>query len=616
MMDGLGDGRDQWLAKRPIEAQPIEMKPQELWNSFDATERPGFAWADDSATSRFARLVLVLLTSAATLAFGAWLYKALALHNGGTPLHYLFLVLSTISFAWVAFGAANAAIGACSLLFGSGGDSITPAPAGTPMDARTALLFPIYHEDPEAIAGNIRDLVRDIHARGATAQFAFFVLSDSQTEDDRVREREIFSRLASDIGDQVTLVYRNRSRNIGKKAENIADWVRTHGGGYDFFIVFDADSVISVETLMRLVATIEAHPDTALVQTVPRLFKGETVFSHLQQFANNVFGPLGAAGLAAWQGASGNYWGHNAIIRTRAFADSAGLPTLAGDAPWGGHVQSHDFIEAALLRRAGWRIALVTSLEGTLEQSPPTLVEHVVRDRRWMQGNLQHAKILGASGLTPVSRLHLMMGIVTYVSSTIWLLVILVGLCLMWLEQQRVVSYFDRTKSLFPNWPTYDPAAALQLLGATMLIVLIPKFLGLALAIGRLVRDRLFLRRGTDLLTHWILEVLHSVLIAPVSMLNQVKAFVELLLWQDSGWKPQTRAGMIIPLGQAVRFHRFHVIVGVLLGVAAASLSWYALAWLTPVVLGLVLSPLVTWVTSRPKPPTDLPATRAHPQRS
>ncbi len=591
--------KDRWLARPPLKAQPADMNAQELWAGGEPRDqaRPG---ARDQPTSRLVGLALLFATCVTTFAFASGLYQVLALHNGGTPLHYLFLVLSMLTFAWIAFGAANAAIGVFSLAIGTGGNSITPAPVDAPISGRTALLFPVYHEDAGAIADSIRDLVRDLDSKGALQAFAFFVISDSQTDEDRAIERDTFRKLAREIGGRATFAYRNRSRNVGKKAGNIADWVRTHGGGHDFFVVFDADSVMSAETLMQLVGTMQAHPDTALIQTVPRLSPGQTVFSRLQAFANNAFGPLSAAGLAAWQGASGNYWGHNAIIRTQAFAESAGLPVLPGDAPWGGHIQSHDFIEAALLRRAGWRVALLTSLEGTYEQSPPTFAEMAVRDRRWMQGNLQHMRILGARGLTPVSRLHLAMGIASYVSSAIWLMVILLGLWLIWIEQQRVVSYFGNTRSLFPNWPTYDPVAALQLLIATMTVVLLPKFLGLGLALGQLLRERRLLQHGGRLVGHWVIELVHSVLIAPVTMVIHVRALLQIILRQDSGWKPQTRKSTVISIRDALRFHRMHVGVGVLIACASAWLSWYAFAWLLPVIAGLVLSPLVTWATSHP----------------
>jgi len=585
------------------------MSAQDLWSERIA---PTGAHSNlrEAYPSPYVGLLLLLVVCGATIAFALGLYKALALHNGGTPLHYLFLTISALTFSWIAFGTTNATIGVCALLAGTGGNSIEPAPASACLAARTALLFPVYHEDAGAIAHYIRNLVQELASVDALGGFAVFVLSDSQTEKDRATERITFKELADEVGGQITIAYRNRSCNVGKKAGNIADWVRTHGGGYDYFVVFDADSVMSADTLMRLVGTMQVHPDTALIQTVPRLSSGGTAFSRLQAFANNVFGPLSAAGLAAWQGTSGNYWGHNAIIRTRAFAGSAGLPILPGEAPWGGHIQSHDFVEAALLRRAGWRVALITSFEGTHELSPPTFVETAVRDRRWMQGNLQHARVLGARGLTLISRIHLGMGIASYVSSALWLLVILLGLWLMWIEQQRTVSYFDSTKSLFPNWPTYDPGAALQLFIATMAVVFLPKLLGLGYALGQVLRERRSTRSAARLIGVWAIELIHSVLLAPVTMLNHVRALFQILLRQDAGWKPQTRAGTIVPLAASFRFHFVHVIVGLLLSVVAASIAWHALLWLLPVVLGLLLSPVVTWLTShqldagRPAPHT------------
>jgi membrane glycosyltransferase len=591
--------RSQWMSRSTLKARPTEIRAQDLWNEGRARieTTPN---AQSGPGSLLVGILLLAVTLGATYAFASELYRALALHNGGTPLHFVFLAISTLSFSWIAFGAANAAVGMCALFAGTKGNSLQPAPPGAPARARTALLFPIYHEDPHVIAAYIRGLARELEAVDALSLFSVFVISDSQTDEDRAAERVVFKQLATEINPRLTFAYRNRRQNDGKKAGNIADWLRSHGGAYDYFVVFDADSVMSVDTLIRLVRTMELHSDTALIQTVPRLSTGGTIFSRLQAFANNVFGPLSAAGLAAWQGASGNYWGHNAIIRTRAFADCAGLPVLPGDPPWGGHIQSHDFVEAALLRRAGWRVALISGLEGTSEQSPPTFVDMAVRDRRWMQGNLQHLRILGAFGLTPVSRVHLAMGIVSYLASVLWLLVILVGLWLMWIEQHRVISYFDSTKSLFPHWPTYDPAAALQLLIATMAVVFMPKLLGLADAIGRMVRDGRSLGEIRRFLGLWGLELLHSMFLAPVTMLNHVRALLQIVLRQDAGWKPQARSGTTIALSDAFRFHIMHVSVGAVLAVAAASIAWHAFFWLAPVVLGLVISPLITWLTSHP----------------
>ena len=153
------------------------------------------------------------------------------------------------------------------------------------------------------------------------------------------------------------------------------------------------------DTLVSLVRAMEAHPDVGLIQTLPIITGGTTLFARMQQFAGRVYGPVIAHGIAWWHGSEGNYWGHNALIRTIAFAEQAGLPELPGRKPFGGHIMSHDFIEAALMRRGGWAIHMMPGLEGSYEESPPSLMDLAVRDRRWCQGNLQHIAVLPARGL-------------------------------------------------------------------------------------------------------------------------------------------------------------------------------------------------------------------------
>ena len=63
-----------------------------------------------------------------------------------------------------------------------------------------------------------------------------------------------------------------------------------------------------------------------------------------------------------------------------------------------------------LLQRAGWGVHMAPTVDGSYENSPPCLVDLIVRDRRWAQGNLQHLKIVGQAGLTPMGRVHLLMG--------------------------------------------------------------------------------------------------------------------------------------------------------------------------------------------------------------
>ena len=86
--------------------------------------------------------------------------------------------------------------------------------------------------------------------------------------------------------------YRRRRRNIGRKAGNIADFCRRWGGAYDYLLMLDADSLVEPETIVALVRRMEADPDAGLIQTIPRLVNGRTLFARLQQFASRVYGPV------------------------------------------------------------------------------------------------------------------------------------------------------------------------------------------------------------------------------------------------------------------------------------------------------------------------------------
>jgi membrane glycosyltransferase len=344
---------------------------------------------------------------------------------------------------------------------------------------------------------------------------------------------------------------------------------------------------------------MDAAPRLGILQTVPVLAGGATPFARLQQFAGRLYGPVIARGVAAWQGLDGNYWGHNALIRVRAFAENCGLPELPGRMPFGGHVLSHDFVEAALIRRGGWEVRMDPDLGGSWEGSPPSILDVAARDRRWAQGNLQHSKILGARGLRLPNRLHFLIGIGAYLMSPLWLALLLVGMAL---TAQTVAvdhKYFPDGQQLFPNWPVFDAVRMGWLFGLSMLLLLLPKLVGLAAALVDGPVRRAF-GGGLRLVGGAVAEVVLSALAAPVLMLMQARQVWEILSGRDSGWSAQTREGAATPWRVALRRHRGHVLAGLLAG---AAFLWFApgqFLWLAPVVAGLVLAPLLSRVTSDP----------------
>jgi len=544
------------------------------------------------------RVALLAAALLLTAAFGYEMYGVLAFVRM-TPIQLVFLVLSTIAFGWVALGSLSAALGFLPLFAREQGGTLELPPADGSIVGRTALLFPVYHEEPARIAGTIEAIARQLASLGKADKFDVFVLSDTRGDDAGREEERAYARLVTRLARVMPVHYRRRTRNTAKKAGNIKDWVERFGGAYPHFVILDADSVMSGETLVRLARAMDADPRAGLIQTMPRLTGGDTLFQRMQQYAGGVYGPAVATGVAAWTGDQGNYWGHNAIIRTVAFATSAGLPELPGAAPFGGHIQSHDFVEAALLQRNGWGVLMAPTADGSYEGAPPSLIDLVVRDRRWAQGNLQHLGVLARARLTRMGRLHLAMGAASYLVSAVWAASLAVGMVLAMQGEHIIPSYFHDGRSLFPIWPVIDPGAALRLFCATMAVVMLPKLLGLALELARAreERDAVGMARAVGAV---LVETVLSMLFAPILMATQTTAVVQILMGRDSGWKAQRREAGGLPLADAARFHFWHFVLGVALGLTCWIASPYLLAWMGPVVAGLVLSVPLTWLSARP----------------
>lgn len=567
-----------------------EMPEQVLW-----TNR-----RDGSRAARrvlFARIALVVFWALGTCAFAWTLYRVLSVEPP-TVLQLVFLVLSTVCFAWVSVGSVTAILGLIALLSARGPDTLVlPVSTSLPR-TRTALLFPVYREDAVAVAATIDTMCRDLVAADANALFDVFILSDTQDPVERALEHRVYSELRLRFETRVQVFARWRTPNVAKKSGNIRDWVESFGAAYPYFIILDADSIMSAGAMLRLAAGMDSHPRAGLIQTVPRLVGGASLFARLQQFAGCYYGQILAAGLAAWHGNGGNYWGHNAIIRTAAFAASAGLPVLPGAPPLGGHILSHDFVEAALLRRAGWEVHLAPSVEGSFEGCPPTLTDLIVRDRRWAQGNLQHMRLLGVSGLPLLSRVHLAMGVFSYLASPIWAFTLLIGVVLAVQAKYATPSYFGTEASLFPKWPVFDAQTALVLFFATVFVVHLPKLLGAGWALRNTAQRR---QNGGILRVFGgvLLESFLSTLIAPILMLTQTSAVTAVLLGRDAGWGAQQRLGVEATPRQLMRQHRWHVFWGVTGAAICWTVSPVVFAWMSPIIVGLLVAPAIASATAR-----------------
>ena len=406
--------------------------------------------------------------------------------------------------------------------------------------------MPIYNEAPARVFAAVQAICEDVRATGLGDNFDYFFLSDTTNPDVWIAEERALLAMRERLPDE-RVYYRRRRKNVSRKAGNIADFVMRWGAAYPQMLVLDADSLMSGATIVRLAAAMEADPDAGIVQSLPLIVNRNTFFARLQQFAARIAGPVIAAGLAAWMGRDGNYWGHNAIIRTRAFADHCGMPDLPGKPPFGGHILSHDFVEAALIRRAGWAVYMLPTLGGSYEESPPSLIDLAARDRRWCQGNLQHARVLPASGLAFTSRLHLINGIMGYLASPLWMAQLLIGIVLVLQSRFIRPEYFTAEFSLFPTWPRFDYERALQLFELTIAVLLAPKVFGM-IAAGVDPETRRGCGGAILLFLSTLIEILVSAALASIMMVIQSGAVLQILSGRDTGWNPQRRDDGSIPI--------------------------------------------------------------------
>ena len=531
---------------------PLAMPVQDLRRAPPATRGGG--------GGPLAARLFVFGGAAALTAYGAvQMYEVISVSGGATWLQYVLLVLFVLNFSWIALAFTAALLGFAALL-----RSGREAPPPSALAGRTAIVMPVYNEGSARVFAGLQAMHESVEATGLGRHFDWFVLSDSTQADAWIAEERAFLALREELGPEARLYYRHREKNHHRKAGNIADFVTGWGGAYDHMLVLDADSLLTGACIVHLAAAMDADPQAGIVQSLPLIINRNTLFARLQQFAARIYGPVIATGLSVWSGRDGNYWGHNAIIRMLAFAEAAGLPDLKGRPPFGGHILSHDFVEAALIRRAGWSVTMLPRLEGSYEESPPSLIDLAVRDRRWAQGNLQHARVIGAAGLAAASRQHFATGIAGYVASPLWLAQLVIGLVIVLQTAWVRPEYFSAEFGLYPVWPRFDPVRALQLFALTMGILLAPKFLGLVLALLD-TRVRRASGGAGRLTLSFLIEILLSALIAPIAMVVQSGSVFQILAGRDTGWNPQRRDDGSIPVSDIVRRHRWHTALGLAL---------------------------------------------------
>ena len=547
------------------------------------------AWKKVSRIRRIFLITLILTTTVVACLFMSNILP----HKGSTGLEVAMVLVFGALFAWISIGFWMATTGFVTLMRKYDRFAITSTCLENnrqgELSGRTAILIPICNEEVERVFTRLRITYQSLETTGKLQDFDFFILSDSTNPDTWVEEEAAWAELCQTLGVANRIFYRHRRVNLKYKSGNIADFCRRWGKNYHYMIVFDADSMMTGHSLIRMVQVMEQNQKVGILQTAPLGVNRESAIARVQQFANHVYGPIFGAGLNFIQLGDSFFWGHNAIIRVAPFMKHCSLPRLSGKPPLGGNILSHDFVEAALMRRAGWEVWLAYDLEGSYEEMPPTLLEELKRDRRWCQGNIQHMRLLFSKGLFPAHRALFLHGAMAYVSALLWFLFLSLSTAEAIVEVMRVPDYFPVTRSLFPTWPVWHPQWALTLLASTGIILFLPKFLSLLLIIFRQRRSGEF-GGVIKLLSGVIAEIIFSFLFAPIRMLFHSKFVFITLAGRQVGWTSQQRSEHETSWLEAIRFHGPGMVLGLIWGTVLFFINRSFFWWNTPIIVPLILS--------------------------
>ncbi len=549
----------------------------------------------------FRRIVMALLVFGQTAIAGYYLLWVLPYH-GGTFLEQGLIFLFMVLYAWIAVGFWTAVWGLFIRLMGGDRFSLLKRHSSEDLDATplatTAILLPIYNEPVRWTLDGLKAVYKDVEAQGALEHFQFYIISDSRKADVWLEEQTAWHDLVTELGAEGRIFYRRRPVNLNFKSGNVADFLRRWGRRHKYMVVLDADSLLAGHTLVQMVRLMEREPNVGILQTNPNIINGQSLFARIQQFANRFYSPLFSTGLAAIQMGDAAFWGHNAILRIEPFMAHCGLRKLPGPGLFGGPIMSHDFVEAAYMGRAGYEVWLEPGLGESYEESPPTLGDELARDNRWAKGNLQHLWVmLREPGLRFAHRMAFLNGIMAYSASLLWL----AFLVLTTIEAAQMtlspIDYFpEGHQGLFPLWPEWRPEWALGLALSTVVLLFLPKFLAILDAVIHRTTGSFggFFRLFFSVL----LEIVVSVLLAPVRMLAHSRFVITALLNLSLKWAGQNRTEEMSWRDGFVTQLPAMVIASLWTGFAW-SLDTLFFIWSLPVAVPLILSAPTSVILSR-----------------
>ncbi|WP_108958710.1 glucans biosynthesis glucosyltransferase MdoH [Leptospira ellinghausenii] len=453
-----------------------------------------------------------------------------------------------------------------------------------------ALVMPVYEENEVSIFARIKVIYESLEKYHSLPKLDFFILSDTRTPEKWIKEEAAYLELCESTGNYQKFHYRRRKSNLNGKSGNIADFCRRWGNRYECMIILDADSLMSGEIIVQLIAMMEQNPRAGIIQTNSKLFRATTLFQKLTEFSSYLFSSYFLKGASFWQINANSYWGHNAILRIKPFMEYCALPHLPEYGGLGGKILSHDTVEASLMRKAGYEVLCAYELEGSYEENPPNIIDVLKRDQRWCQGNLQHFWFLFGKKIPFINRIHILNGILSYLNSPIWLCYILLSLW-NYIEESKFLNYSMLPEEFeYFKAQIYDPLY-LKLLYLSLLLLFLPRVLSYL----SLPLKQIFLKFPA-----FFLETLFSILIAPIYMIYHSIFVVSIFLNKKISWGPQNRdAESSYPFSYVVSSFFGITILGLVSAYISYSYSLMLFFLTMPIWIGWTLSIPLVMFTSR-----------------
>lgn len=533
------------------------------------------------------RRVAVFALNGATMALVALgIGRALA-EGGWSAADMVLFAAVMVGAPWTVMGMWNALLGLWLVHFRRDGmAAVTPClaagDAGGPLTTRTALAMTVRNEAPGRAFRRLAEMRRALDESGHGHHFDIHILSDTCEPETAEAEARLFHVMRPSLGG-ARAHYRRRLVNTGWKAGNVREFLLENGRDYDLYLPLDSDSYMGASTIVRMVRIMEAYPRIGILQSLSTGMPSASLFTRALTFGARISTRAYLAGASWWHGDTGFYWGHNALIRVAPFRRFCRLPVLPGKPPLGGHILSHDLPEAAMMRRAGWECRVLPVEMESYEENPPTLTDHIRRDLRWCNGNMQATRLQTLRGMTPLSRFHLFTAAAMYFGSPAWMVMIAAA-------GWKLVS----------GEGGVDAALGMVMFFGMLMVALAPKIVGVmdtVLTPGGVARFGGALKLAASVAAEFVL----STLMAPVVAFQVTVFLVGLGFGYRVPWTGQNRDVYRVEWRDAARGLWPQTLFGAALASATLVFGEPALlAWGAPVLLGLVLAIPFAVLTASP----------------